>query len=567
MPVALITLSAVDYFQTVHLEVKYVWNTPRSLTKTVFFLARYAVLVTGTMSVVSATVNMSPRNCQFMFSISCYSILLMVLLVEAILFIRIYAIAGRKKWVLIYLASHFTVLQVAKFVLMAKSLNTIGFIRSPAQRAINCAPDLRNFALVRALLSATYGLSAASEVVIFFIMAWFAVHKFRRCGSDLYKIFIRDGVVYFVCLTAMSIANMLITILAAPVINLIFANIQSVTSVILSTRMILHLRQASQAELVMSNSKPPPIQNSKSSSGLGSLRGSPNAVVDYLQTVHLEVKYIWNTPRSLTKTVFLLARYAVFVTGTMNVVSVTVNMSPRSCHIMFSISCYSILIMVFLVEAILFIRIYAIAGRKRWMLIYLISHFTVLHVTKCVLMAKSLNITGFMRSPAQRAINCAPNLNNFAVVRALWSAIYGLSAASEVVIFLIMCWFAVYKFSRCGSDLYTVLIRDGVIYFVCLTGMSIANVLMTVLAAPVINLIFSCIQSVTSVLLATRMILHLRQASQAELIPNNSKPPTQKSKSASGGPIRFGNWLNSEEESRVGSDQGRLEGMPCAGGQ
>ncbi|TFK18632.1 hypothetical protein FA15DRAFT_697970 [Coprinopsis marcescibilis] len=142
------------------------------------------------------------------------------------------------------------IVQAGKFTLMGKALSTIQYIPTVAPRAINCLPTLTD-PIGRHLVSAVFALSAASELVIFLFMCWFAFRKFRECRSGLYTIFIRDGVVYFVLLTVMAATNTLMSLLAPLGFSLAFASIQSTTAFILSTRMILHLRRVSQEQPVV----------------------------------------------------------------------------------------------------------------------------------------------------------------------------------------------------------------------------------------------------------------------------------------------------------------------------
>ncbi|TFK20697.1 hypothetical protein FA15DRAFT_759217 [Coprinopsis marcescibilis] len=274
--VSLLVLLIIDYLQTVNLEVKYIWKAQRSFVRTMFLLARYTFLVTGPISIWFSFAKLSAKACHTAFSLACFSTLTMVLFAEAILFIRVYAISGRSKFMLGYLIFHFTAAQVAKYTLLAKSLSTVKFMETVVPRALNCLPEMEDFGGGRAYMSAVFGLSAASEVVIFLIMCWFALRKFRDCGSDLYTIFFRDGVVYFVCLTAISITNMFMNLFAATIINLMFASFQAVASLILSTRMILQLRQASQMEVVIKGSKGlPPRSEESAPQSLGSMRFMP----------------------------------------------------------------------------------------------------------------------------------------------------------------------------------------------------------------------------------------------------------------------------------------------------
>ncbi|TFK27575.1 hypothetical protein FA15DRAFT_692398 [Coprinopsis marcescibilis] len=143
------------------------------------------------------------------------------------------------------------ILQVGKLVLLAKATVPVHYRATVSPQTLNCIAILQN-QTVRQSLSAGFALSAASEIVLFLLLCWFAFKKFKEChGSRLYQVFFRDGAIYFVSLTITSIINMLMNLLAPAGLTLVFVPIHTTASVILATRMILHLRQVSQEGLIV----------------------------------------------------------------------------------------------------------------------------------------------------------------------------------------------------------------------------------------------------------------------------------------------------------------------------
>ncbi|TFK23863.1 hypothetical protein FA15DRAFT_705054 [Coprinopsis marcescibilis] len=247
------------------------------------------------------------------------------------------------------------------------------------------------------------------------------------------------------------------------------------------------------------------------------------AIIDYIQTFRLEVKYVWNTPWSLTNTVFMMARYSFVVVAPLSAAYHFTGMPPNRCHLFFSFGSLTTIISVLLAEGndSAFARV-----RNFWSRV--VNHDVPgASFCDCASWQVHTHGEGFINSPIHFV-----------------SAVFALSAASELVIFLIMCWFAFRKFRDCGSGLYALFIRDGIVYFVLLTAMAIINTLMSLLAPLGLNLAFASIQSTTAFILSTRMILHLREVSEGELEGRISKSSQQR-QAVSIGSIRFGPWLRS----------------------
>ncbi|KAF5310337.1 hypothetical protein D9611_012060 [Ephemerocybe angulata] len=252
-------LVVVDFLETFPDEVRLMWPTPLSLPKVLFFALRYYILV---HSVFAATygvpTGMSPKQCSDSFlRVALSSIITMIasegrrlimsqlLILKkltwtrlAILFIRVYAFSGRNKKLLVFLVVQYLAIHASAFALLYKFIKTVHFVKFPIDHLVCFPAQSKNI-----LLSGVFALLLGSVIIVMFIMMYIAFRKHRNINNALITIFYRDGIFYFICLSALATANIIVN-LAAPSSGMKFLLVQSEVNihVILSTRMLLHLR-------------------------------------------------------------------------------------------------------------------------------------------------------------------------------------------------------------------------------------------------------------------------------------------------------------------------------------
>jgi len=118
-------------------------------------------------------------------------------------------------------------------------INKLMYIPSPAPIIIPCfLPSVR----IRAFVD--FGCLVTMELTILVLTAWkcFRFWKENATGS-LIVTFYRDGVLYFVCLFAVSSANVVVFIVGDPEQQGILLELQRVLHSVLSARIILNLRK------------------------------------------------------------------------------------------------------------------------------------------------------------------------------------------------------------------------------------------------------------------------------------------------------------------------------------
>ncbi|KAF5325647.1 hypothetical protein D9611_000315 [Ephemerocybe angulata] len=234
-------LVVVDYIQTFPEEVELMWFAPLSIPKVLFFVVRYYVIVDNIFVVLWR--GYSASECKVAFTRSAISSPLLVVGAEAILFYRVYAFSGRGRWMLIYLLLQFITIHVISFIFLARFLGSLEFIDWPLPKAL-CVP----FKADLTLLAGVYIALLASVIIAVLIMMFVAYRKHRGLNSTLLQVFYRDGVFYFICLSALASANIAMSFAAPNGYKYLFAEIEIDAHAILATRMLLHLRNIANRE-------------------------------------------------------------------------------------------------------------------------------------------------------------------------------------------------------------------------------------------------------------------------------------------------------------------------------
>lgn len=237
-------LVVVDYIQTFPEEVELMWFAPLSIPKVLFFVVRYYVIVDNIFAVLFAPGRGTSANeCKAAFTRSAISSPLLVVGAEAILFYRVYAFSGRGRWMLIYLLLQFITIHVTSFIFFARYLGSLEFINWPLPKTL-CVP----FKADLTLLAGVFTALLASVIIAMLIMMFVAYRKHRGLNSTLLQVFYRDGVFYFICLSALASANIAMSFAASNGYKYFLAQIEIDAHAILATRMLLHLRNIANRE-------------------------------------------------------------------------------------------------------------------------------------------------------------------------------------------------------------------------------------------------------------------------------------------------------------------------------
>ncbi|KAG2019706.1 hypothetical protein CC2G_005119 [Coprinopsis cinerea AmutBmut pab1-1] len=148
----------------------------------------------------------SPLLCKIIFSIPCIGIAMCILISEVILYVRVYALAGRGRLMLTFMIVHGLAVFVASISLLGKYVVLGSWGQS--QFADIVPGCVGKFTTNGELVMIAYVVLLYSGFVVMILCVYFGLRIYWRSRrSPLIKIFYRDGTFYFVVLAVMSIAN------------------------------------------------------------------------------------------------------------------------------------------------------------------------------------------------------------------------------------------------------------------------------------------------------------------------------------------------------------------------
>ncbi|TEB32178.1 hypothetical protein FA13DRAFT_287727 [Coprinellus micaceus] len=238
-------LVIADYLHTFPDEVRYMWPARLSLPKLLFFAMRYYIFVNNIFNALYIFPrDASPELCHSRFFRAAMSCTVLVLGAEGILFLRVYAFSGRSKRLLAYLVVQFCAIHGTAYPILISFLNSMEYRQLPL-RNLPCMPVTAN----ATLLGGVFATLLEGVIIALVLMIFLANRKHHLAlavsgfKSPLLSVFYRDGIFYFICLSAILTTNIIITFTAPREYKLHFIQLAVDLYVILSTRMLLHLRQ------------------------------------------------------------------------------------------------------------------------------------------------------------------------------------------------------------------------------------------------------------------------------------------------------------------------------------
>ncbi|KAJ2930375.1 hypothetical protein H1R20_g6721, partial [Candolleomyces eurysporus] len=240
-----------DFIHTFPDEVRLIWPTPLSIPKVLFLVVRYYAFINCVFALqYGLPIDMSPEGChknQWLIATE-VSTMVMIVLAEAILLIRLYAFSGRDKRLFAFLIVQWL---RAMYVLASSSTATRTLIKSVGHQDVEL--PVKNIVCIPAaaetrLFAVVFALFLAGVCVVMFTMLIILFLKYKSVNSSLVSVFFRDGAFYFVCLSAIATANLIVNVASAPAYKFLLSQPEANLHAILSTRMLLHLRSSLEHE-------------------------------------------------------------------------------------------------------------------------------------------------------------------------------------------------------------------------------------------------------------------------------------------------------------------------------
>ncbi|KAF9264604.1 hypothetical protein L218DRAFT_232168 [Marasmius fiardii PR-910] len=249
-------------------------------------------------------------------------------------------------------------------------------------------------------------------------------------------------------------------------------------------------------------------------------------LLDHLYTLDVEIKFIWSRPTKLSGRIFFLHRYFNLFAIMLSVMSKLVQDFPLSCRAMVFFREAMLIFAQLVVVFILTLRMYALYGRGRRLLCFMLVAIGVLLSIACVYLSIGFNLgshsyppsqaftfTGHNTQPEMRG-SCHTELDKETSDRQAiaWMTLF----TYDTLIFGLGIYNAFktrreLQILRHRVSLKVILLRDGSMYFGVVSVVNLANILTFYLAEGCMRGGLAPFASSLSVTLVSRLMLNLHE--------------------------------------------------------
>ncbi|KAJ2912550.1 hypothetical protein MD484_g7868, partial [Candolleomyces efflorescens] len=174
-----------------------------------------------------------------------------MVIAEAIMYIRVWALGGSTKKLGAALLAQFLGIHVAIYTVLGIFLRSVEYRPSPLPQIVACMPQDTN----TTRLTTVYAIIVASETMIMIISIVLGFSRYKASNNRLLAVFHRDGIFYFVTLAGVTTANIIFDSAAPLEFKFMLAAPQGCLHSILSCRLILHLHEFAEKELSANESE------------------------------------------------------------------------------------------------------------------------------------------------------------------------------------------------------------------------------------------------------------------------------------------------------------------------
>ncbi|KAF7313109.1 hypothetical protein MKEN_00996800 [Mycena kentingensis (nom. inval.)] len=260
--VASLTILAFDYLLTLDMEMSLIWPSRISLSKTLFFLARYTPFfdvpvglcpclehsrARDSFSTFDSASVFSPVNlqqvCRDINTAFTVMSVFGIIVGEAILVLRTFALAERSKRVLLIFGSVYLAAALTSIVLVALFLKSMVFGPPIHPLIPGCNETDGDFLFV----GISFILLLVNETALMSYTIYLGWRKYRHLQNPFIVTLYRDGITYFVFLFLGSAANFAILLGGQGELQELLSTFLRVMHSVLSTRILLHVRDVERA--------------------------------------------------------------------------------------------------------------------------------------------------------------------------------------------------------------------------------------------------------------------------------------------------------------------------------
>ncbi|KAF6762079.1 hypothetical protein DFP72DRAFT_877935 [Ephemerocybe angulata] len=181
-----------DYLQTLPDEIEYMWPTDWSLVKVLFILVRYYPFVHTSISTWHhGTGSLTGSECFVPFIMD-----------ASISYIRLWAFSGRNKYLLVFLVPYYAAIRGVEYYYLIQFVKTLDFLKAPAGANLGCIATKAESKLLSAVfITVLISLTSITLLMMFIAYQRRLIAAGIGGSGSLFKLFYRDGIFYFVCLS------------------------------------------------------------------------------------------------------------------------------------------------------------------------------------------------------------------------------------------------------------------------------------------------------------------------------------------------------------------------------
>jgi hypothetical protein len=225
-----------DYCIKLEAEIDLTWGRKWDFIRIIFAVARYMPFVDVPVDLIYSLGPTSPQLCLSLYQVSSWFNILGTVAAESLLFVRTYTLWGRNR-----------VLLVALLLLALGCIVGCGVVGASASSLFKYEdPPLTNSGCFQtqriAIYAVNYALLALFETVILSLNVFQAWRHRRRQGSRLIMHLYWDGIVYVLCILAMTLANIIVIGFLPSEYAESINTLQAVLHSVLSSRLLFNLR-------------------------------------------------------------------------------------------------------------------------------------------------------------------------------------------------------------------------------------------------------------------------------------------------------------------------------------
>jgi len=243
--VAAASILFYDYLLMISMEIKYIWWSKWTVTKVLYLLARYLPIVdTSIVLYLELTPEVPLNVCKTLYPLANWLVVMELVITEGILGLRTWAIWKRSRNIGIGLGAMMLANLVVQFYFVNRVNKSMTF--APA-----LYPGYRGCFITGAsrIIWVNYASLTVVEIVVLALVCISAFRSYRQGhSSELTNVVHKDGIMFYVYLLVLTIANVFIDLLAPEALLTMISPLEDCLYSVLTTRIIINIRDVTYSQ-------------------------------------------------------------------------------------------------------------------------------------------------------------------------------------------------------------------------------------------------------------------------------------------------------------------------------